>query len=79
MEEWIDSEAADGFNITPTYLSAGCEDFIEFITPELQRRGRFRRAYEGTTLRANLGLKAHVNRHTMARGEASKRPALAAG
>jgi alkanesulfonate monooxygenase len=26
------------------------------VIPELQRRGLFRTAYEGTTLRANLGL-----------------------
>jgi hypothetical protein len=31
--------------------------------PELQRRDLFRTAYEGTTLRENLGLPANVNRH----------------
>ncbi|MEO3475386.1 LLM class flavin-dependent oxidoreductase [Roseomonas sp. CAU 1739] len=71
MEEWIDTGAADGFNITPTHLPPGCEDFIEFVTPELQRRGRFRNSYEGTTLRENLGLKPHVNRHAAARAERS--------
>jgi FMN-dependent oxidoreductase (nitrilotriacetate monooxygenase family) len=68
MEEWIDTGAADGFNITPTHLPAGCDDFVELVTPELQRRGRFRTAYEGTTLRENLGLKPHVNRYAAARG-----------
>jgi FMN-dependent oxidoreductase (nitrilotriacetate monooxygenase family) len=63
MEEWIDQEACDGFNITPTHLPGGCEDFVTYITPELQRRGRFRTAYEGKTLRENLGLKPHVNRY----------------
>jgi len=63
MEEWMDAGACDGFNITPTHLPGGCEDFVELVTPELQRRGRFRHAYEGKTLRENLGLKPHVNRY----------------
>jgi FMN-dependent oxidoreductase (nitrilotriacetate monooxygenase family) len=67
MEEWIDAEACDGFNITPTHLPGGCEDFVNFVIPELQRRGRFRKEYEGSTLRENLGLKPHINRHTKAR------------
>lgn len=71
MEEWIDGGAADGFNITPTHLPAGCEDFVELVTPELQRRGRFRTAYEGSTLRENLGLKPHVNRYAAARAARS--------
>ena len=67
MQEWIEAEACDGFNITPTHLPGGCEDFVEFVTPELQRRGLFRKEYEGPTLRENLGLKAHVNRYAQAR------------
>jgi alkanesulfonate monooxygenase SsuD/methylene tetrahydromethanopterin reductase-like flavin-dependent oxidoreductase (luciferase family) len=43
------------------------EEFIKYITPELQRRGRFRTAYEGKTLRENLGLKPHVNRYVAER------------
>src|SRR5690606_4753700 len=54
MQDWFESEACDGFNITPTHLPAGCEDFVEMIVPELQRRGLFRTEYEGTTLRENL-------------------------
>jgi len=67
MHEWIEAEACDGFNITPTHLPGGCEDFVDFITPELQRRGLFRTEYEGPTLRENLGLKPHVNRYANAR------------
>ena len=67
MEEWMDAECCDGFNITPNQLPGGCEDFVRFITPELQRRGRFRTAYEGRTLRENLGLKPHVNRYVAER------------
>jgi len=63
MEAWMEAEACDGFNITPSILPGGCDDFVELITPELQRRGVFRTAYEGRTLRENLGLRPHVNRH----------------
>jgi FMN-dependent oxidoreductase (nitrilotriacetate monooxygenase family) len=67
MEEWFTGGACDGFNITPNLLPGGCDDFVEFVTPELQRRGLFRTAYEGRTLRENLGLKPHVNRYAEAR------------
>ncbi len=67
MEAWMDADACDGFNITPNQLPGGCEDFIRYITPELQRRGRFRTAYEGRTLRETLGLKPHVNRYVAER------------
>lgn len=67
MQEWVEEGACDGFNITPTHLPGGCEDFVEFVVPELQRRGIFRKEYEGRTLRENLGLKPHVNRYTAAR------------
>ena len=66
MEDWFESRACDGFNITPTHLPAGCEDFADLITPELQRRGLFRKEYEGKTLRENLGLKPATNRFTSA-------------
>jgi hypothetical protein len=67
MQHWFDNGACDGFNITPTHLPGGCDDFVEMVTPELQRRGLFRTAYEGQTLRENLGLKAAMNRYTRAR------------
>ena len=38
------------------YLPEGLDDFVDKVVPELQRRGLFRREYEGTTLRENLGL-----------------------
>lgn len=68
MQDWFESEACDGFNITPTHLPSGCEDFVEMITPELQRRGLFRTEYEGRTLRENLGLKPAVHRYAGQRG-----------
>jgi FMN-dependent oxidoreductase (nitrilotriacetate monooxygenase family) len=67
MQDWFEHDACDGFNITPTHLPAGCEDFVDLVIPELQRRGIFRTEYEGTTLRENLGLKPPANRFATSR------------
>ncbi|HEY0466548.1 MAG TPA: LLM class flavin-dependent oxidoreductase, partial [Polyangiaceae bacterium] len=56
MEEWLVSEGSDGFNVLFPFLPAGLDDFVEQVVPELQRRGLFRREYQGKTLRENLGL-----------------------
>lgn len=56
MEQWVTEKGCDGFNIMPPLFPHDLADFIELVTPELQRRGLFRTAYQGTTLRANLGL-----------------------
>lgn len=56
LEEWFTTGAADGFNFLSPTIPGGVKDFIELVIPELQRRGLFRTAYEGTTLRENLGL-----------------------
>jgi FMN-dependent oxidoreductase (nitrilotriacetate monooxygenase family) len=62
MEEWFFSEACDGFNVMFPYLPGGLDDFVDRVVPELQRRGLFRREYEGQTLRENLGLPRTANR-----------------
>jgi alkanesulfonate monooxygenase len=62
MQQWLEEEASDGFNILFPYLPEGLDDFIDKVIPELQRRGIFRREYEGSTLRENLGLKRPANR-----------------
>ncbi|MDJ0391673.1 hypothetical protein QMO56_26630 [Roseomonas sp. E05] len=56
MEEWLLADAADGYNIIPSHLPVALDDFVALVIPELQKRGLFRREYEGTTFRANLGL-----------------------
>jgi FMN-dependent oxidoreductase (nitrilotriacetate monooxygenase family) len=66
MQEWFENGAADGFNICPPYLPGGLEKFAELVVPELQRRGLFRTEYEGTTLRANLGVPPQPNPHQVA-------------
>ena len=62
MESWLYANACDGFTIMFPYLPGGLEDFCDRVIPELQRRGRFRAAYEGTTLREHLGLPRPANR-----------------
>lgn len=56
MQEWFEGEAADGFNLLPPYMPAGFQDFVDLVVPELQRRGLFRTAYAGETLRDILGM-----------------------
>ena len=62
MEAWLEERACDGFNIMFPYLPQGLDDFVDRVVPELQRRGLFRRAYEGATLRDHLGLPRPENR-----------------
>ncbi|MFO1057358.1 MAG: LLM class flavin-dependent oxidoreductase [Dongiaceae bacterium] len=62
MEEWLATEGCDGFNVMFPYLPGGLDAFVDKVVPELQRRGLFRREYEGGTLRENLGLPRPANR-----------------
>jgi alkanesulfonate monooxygenase len=62
MEEWLTSRGSDGFNIMFPFLPAGLDDFVDKVVPELQKRGIFRKEYEGRTLRENLGLPRPKNR-----------------
>jgi FMN-dependent oxidoreductase (nitrilotriacetate monooxygenase family) len=56
MVEWFDEGAADGFNVMPPLLPSMLDVFVAEVIPILQRRGLFRTAYEGETLRAHYGL-----------------------
>jgi len=62
MEEWFTTGACDGFNVMFPYLPGGLDDFVDKVVPELQRRGLYRTAYAGPTLRDNLGLPRPDNR-----------------
>lgn len=69
LETWFQHGAADGFNIMPPWLPGGLDDFVDLVLPELRRRGLFREAYEGRTLRENLGLSRPENRFTSRKNE----------
>jgi N-acetyl-S-(2-succino)cysteine monooxygenase len=64
LEEWFEAGGADGFNVMPPYLPGALDDFVDRVVPELQRRGIYRKEYEGKTLRDNLGLRRPANRFT---------------
>jgi FMN-dependent oxidoreductase (nitrilotriacetate monooxygenase family) len=56
IEDWFTDGAADGFNIMPPLLPSMLDVFSTEVIPLLQRRGLFRTAYEGKTLREHYGL-----------------------
>ncbi|SAL42564.1 nitrilotriacetate monooxygenase component A [Caballeronia sordidicola] len=70
IEHWFKAGAADGFNLMPDTLPGGLQDFVDGVIPILQRRGVFRREYEGTTLRGHLGLAVPENRYSAERAAA---------
>lgn len=63
IAHWFQNGAADGFNLMPDALPDGLEAFTEGVVPILQKRGIFRRQYEGKTLRSHLGLAVPAGRH----------------
>ncbi|MGY2489096.1 LLM class flavin-dependent oxidoreductase [Cupriavidus sp. CP313] len=62
IEHWFRHGAADGFNLMPDALPDGLQAFVDGVVPILQRRGIFRTAYAGTTLRSHLGLERPAGR-----------------
>ncbi len=56
MQAWFEGGACDGFVVAATSLPGTFETVTRLLVPELQRRGLFRSAYGGTTLRDHLGL-----------------------
>jgi alkanesulfonate monooxygenase len=78
MEEWFRKDGCDGFNIMPPFLPGGLDDFVEFVIPELRRRGLFRTEYEGRTLRENLGLRRPESRYAK-QVESAPSPRVASG
>jgi FMN-dependent oxidoreductase (nitrilotriacetate monooxygenase family) len=54
LEAYFDHVGGDGFMLSPIYSPGAIEEFVDLVVPELQRRGRLRRAYTGTTQRDHL-------------------------
>jgi hypothetical protein len=63
MSEWFAGGAADGFMLDVVALPTEFDVFVETVVPELQKRGLFRTAYEGMTLRENIGLARPESRY----------------
>lgn len=57
IERWVDGGGADGFNLMPATLPGGLNNFVDYVVPILQQRGRFRQEYAESTLRSHLGLR----------------------
>jgi FMN-dependent oxidoreductase (nitrilotriacetate monooxygenase family) len=56
LEELFAENVCDGFVVGATHVPGGYADFVEYVVPELQRRGLYHLDYTGGTLRDNLGL-----------------------
>jgi long-chain alkane monooxygenase len=54
MEAWLGETGCDGFNLAYAVLPETFVDFVDLVVPELQRRGRYKRAYAPGTLRQKL-------------------------
>lgn len=75
MEAWLEERASDGFNMMFPWVPGGLDDFTSRVVPELQRRGIFRKDYEGDTLRDHLGLPRPENRFFPDEKQAATGPA----
>ena len=62
IEDWFSDGAADGFNVMPPVLPSMLDVFVAEVIPLLQKRGLFRTAYEGSTLREHFGLARPASR-----------------
>ena len=78
LEHWFTTGAADGFNVMAPTLPYDLQDFVALVIPELQRRGLFRTAYTGRTLREHLGLPRPLHPAQARRQQAERLVAAAA-
>lgn len=54
LERWVDEGGIDGFNLAYAVTPATTTDFIDFVVPELRKRGRVQTSYRHGTLRQKL-------------------------
>jgi hypothetical protein len=54
IEGWVRETDLDGFNLRQFLTPGTAEDFVQYVVPELQRRGLYRTRYEESTLRERL-------------------------
>ncbi len=52
--KWVDETGIDGFNLTRIVNPQSYIDFIDWVVPELQQRGRYKTAYTPGTFREKL-------------------------
>ncbi|HVC59029.1 MAG TPA: LLM class flavin-dependent oxidoreductase [Acetobacteraceae bacterium] len=56
LEERFTAPVADGFVLAATHVPGTYVDFVQWVVPELQRRGLYHKDYTSATLRENLGI-----------------------
>ena len=56
LEELFAERVCDGFVVAASHIPGGYADFVQYVIPELQKRGLFHQDYQGMALRENLGL-----------------------
>jgi FMN-dependent oxidoreductase (nitrilotriacetate monooxygenase family) len=56
LEEQFAERVCDGFVVAATHVPGAYAEFVQYVVPELQRRGLYHTDYAGRTLRENLGL-----------------------
>lgn len=54
LEKWVDEGGVDGFNLAYAITPGTTTDFIDYVVPELVRRGRAQTSYKDGTLRTKL-------------------------
>lgn len=54
MERWMEEGDVDGFNLLDPMPLSSYPEFVSWVVPELQRRGRVWKEYEGASLREYL-------------------------
>ena len=64
LEELFTERVCDGFVLAATHVPGSYADFVQYVVPELQRRGLFHKEYSGSTLRENLGIPWPATRHS---------------
>lgn len=54
LQEWIEDTGIDGFNLAYILAHQSFQDTVNWIVPELQRRGVYQKEYSSDTLREKL-------------------------
>ncbi len=54
LEAWVAETGVDGFNLVYSIVPGDFEDFVEWVVPELQRRGLYQTEYSPGTFREKL-------------------------
>ncbi|HVI28692.1 LLM class flavin-dependent oxidoreductase [Hansschlegelia sp.] len=54
LERWVDEGGIDGFNLAYAVTPATTTDFIDYVVPELRKRGRAQSEYQPGTFRQKL-------------------------